>query len=303
MQPHEQFSKILEICKSFMPGMFNSDGNLPHRGCQPVCSDITVIALSLFQEHISIGSELRFFAELNMQMPELANMLGSRRNYNTRRRKLLPYIEPLRRNIVKSLFPSTEGSVILVDSMPIESCRYARAKSCKILHDDEDRVPSFGYCATQEQKYFGYKFHCACTPSGLIYRYDLSQAHHHDIKYLHDLKDDISNCYLVGDKGYRSTPWRLTLFEYAGIELATPCRSNELLQYAMPEDYQRLRKRVEVVFSQLVDQFNVRKSYAKTQPGFFVRVISKVTLYTLLQYINTRQNQPISKTRYTLLSA
>ena len=23
MQPHEQFSKILEICKSFMPGMFN----------------------------------------------------------------------------------------------------------------------------------------------------------------------------------------------------------------------------------------------------------------------------------------
>ena len=132
--------------------------------------------------------------------------------------------------------------------MPIESCRYARAKSCKISQDDEERVPSFGYCATQEQKYFGYKFHCACTPSGLIYRYDLSQAHHHNIKYLHDLKDDISNCYLVGDKGYRSTPWRLTLFEYAGIELATPCRSNELLQYAMPEDYQRLRKRVEVVF-------------------------------------------------------
>ena len=25
MQLHEQFSKILEICKSFMPGMFNKD--------------------------------------------------------------------------------------------------------------------------------------------------------------------------------------------------------------------------------------------------------------------------------------
>ena len=33
----------------------------------------------------------------------------------------------------------------------------------------------------------------------------------------------------------------------------------------MTEDYQRLRKRVEVVFSQLVDQFSVRKSYAKSQ--------------------------------------
>ena len=64
------------------------------------------------------------------------------------------------------------------------------------------------------------------------------------------------------------------MFEYAGIELATPCRKNELIQYSMPEDYQRLRKRVEVVFSQLVDQFSIRKSYAKSQRGLFLKVIS-----------------------------
>lgn len=62
-------------------------------------------------------------------------------------------------------------------------------------------------------------------------RYDLSPAHHHDIKYLQDIQDEVSNCVLVGDKGYRSNPLRLTLFEYEGIELATPCRKNELLQH------------------------------------------------------------------------
>lgn len=139
-----------------------------------------------------------------------------------------------------------------------------------------------------------------CTAAGVIVRYDLSPAHHHDIKYLQDIQDEMSNCVLVGDKGYRSNPLRLTLFEYAGIELATPCRKNELLQHTMPDDYQRIRKRVEVVFSQLVDQFAIRKNYAKTQIGLFTRIISKVTLFTMLQYINLMNNQPLNQMRYTL---
>lgn len=173
--------------------------------------------------------------------------------------------------------------------MPIEACRCSRAKNCKILKEDELRAPSYGFCATQQQYYFGYKLHCVCTVNGVIIRYDLSPAHHHDINYLNDIKDELSNCILIGDKGYRYDPWRHTLFEYAGIELATPCRKNELIQYDMPEDYQRLRKRVEVVFSQLVDQFSIRKSYAKSQKGLFAKIISKITLYTELQYINMKE--------------
>lgn len=70
----------------------------------------------------------------------------------------------------------------------------------------------------------------------------------------------------------------------------------------MPEDYQRLRKRVEVVFSQLADQFSIRKSYAKSQKGLFAKIISKITLYTVLQYINMQENRSISHLRYTLVA-
>ena len=125
-------------------------------------------------------------------------------------------------------------------------------------------------------------------------------ACHHDINYLHDVKDEFSNCVLIGDKGYRSNPRRLTLFEYAGIELAPSCRKNELIQYTMPEDYQRLRKRMEVVFSQLVDQFSIRKSYAQSQRGLFLKVISKITLFTLLQYVNYQEKRSLCQLRYTL---
>ena len=253
MQPHKQFDRILEICKSFSLGFLNSHGNLQHCGRKPLCADVEIIALSLFQEFLSIDSECLFFDTLQSILPDLAIRVGSRRNYNARRHHLVYLIEKIRARIVKSISDDVSGAIRLIDSMPIEVCRYSRAKSCRILKDNEQSAPTFGYCATQQQLYFGYKLHCVCSASGIIHRYDLSQAHHHDINYLHDVKDEFSNCVLIGDKGYRSNPWRLTLFEYAGIELATPCRQNELIQYTMPEDYQRLRKRVEVVFSQLVD--------------------------------------------------
>ncbi len=92
----------------------------------------------------------------------------------------------------------------------------------------------------------------------------------------------------------------MELFEFFGIELATPCRKNELLQYTMPEDYMRIRKRIEVIFSQLVDQLSIRKNYAKSQSGLFARIIAKVTLFTFLQYINMKEEKGINRIRYTL---
>ena len=103
--------------------------------------------------------------------------------------------------------------------MPLHICRNARAKRCKILRSSSlHNDPSFGYCATLQRFYFGFKFHCVCSPSGIIQYYDLSPAHIRDINFLHDIQDQFKNCIFIGDKGYRSQPWRLTLFEYAGVE-------------------------------------------------------------------------------------
>ena len=133
-----------------------------------------IIALSLFQEVRSIDSERRFFNALQSMLPYLYFRVGSRRNYNERKRRLAYYIEQLRRPIAESLEAAESDNIKLIDSMPIEACRYLRAKNCKILNDDEQRSPSFGFCATQQQHYFGYKLHCVCTSSGVIIRYDKS---------------------------------------------------------------------------------------------------------------------------------
>ena len=223
MQPQAQFERILSICKLFLLA-FNSQGNLPHPGLIPACSDIEIIALSLFQSLLSIESECRFFfSTLRFLLPGFSVKL-SRRNFNSRRRRLTQFIEIIRKRLSLFLCANTGDSLLIIDSMPIETCRYSRASSSRIFKENEDSAPSYGDCAAQQQLYWGCKFHCVCTAAGVIGRYDLSPGHHHGIKYLQDIQDEVSNCVLVGDKGYRSNPLRLTLFEYAGIELATPCR-------------------------------------------------------------------------------
>ncbi len=45
-------------------------------------------------------------------------------------------------------------------------------------------------------------------------------------------------------------------------------------------------KRIETLFSQLCDQFLIRRNYAKTFEGFKTRILAKITALTLIQYIN-----------------
>lgn len=89
-----------------------------------------------------------------------------------------------------------------LNSMPLLVCKNSRARRSKICRNISEYFPIFGFCASQNMHYFGYKLHAVCSSSGVIYDMDLSQANIHDIHYLNDLKISLSNCILVGDKGY-----------------------------------------------------------------------------------------------------
>ena len=65
--------------------------------------------------------------------------------------------------------------------------------------------------------------------------------------------------------------------------------------------FAKARKRVETLFSQMVDQFMLCRNYAKQQVGLFARIISKVSALTILQYINFINNKPIGRVKYALV--
>lgn len=75
--------------------------------------------------------------------------------------------------------------------------------------------------------FYGYKLNTVCSVSGVFQSIDLTPASVHDIHYLKDIREQLSDCTLLGNKGYLSSEIQIDLFNHANIELETPKRINQ----------------------------------------------------------------------------
>ena len=207
------------------------------------------------------------------------------------------------RKILKRFAMEMDGGedLFFVDSKPIEVCRVARGKRCKMGRTgDFAKAPDFGYCASQNTYYFGYKLHALCGLSGVIHSYDLSKTSVYDPDRMKDVKLAYPDCSIYGDKGYIGKDIMLDLFETAHIQLECPYRINQKDWKLTFIPFAKSRKRIETLFSQLTGQFMVIRNYAKITDGLFARIIGKISALTVLQYINFINNKPIGRIKYAL---
>lgn len=170
--------------------------------------------------------------------------------------------------------------------MPLEVFKLSRSNTSKICKEIEYCYPNRGFCASQQMSFYGYKLHAVCSISGVFQSIDISPAYVHDIHYLKDIKEQLSNCTLLGDKGYLSSEIQIDLFNYANIELETPKRVNQKDYKHQFYLFKKQRKRIETLFSQQCDQFMIRRNYAKTFQGFKTRLLAKITALTVVQFMN-----------------
>ena len=96
----------------------------------------------------------------------------------------------------------------------------------------------------------------------------------------------MSDCVVLGDRGYLSESIQLDLFQTVNVTLETPKRMNQKNYKPQPYIFRKSRKRIETLFSQLCDQFMIRRNYAKSFQGFKTRILAKITALTLVQFIN-----------------
>jgi len=107
-------------------------------------------------------------------------------------------------------------------------------------------------------------------------RYQLPQRYKDANKWLH----------INWSRGYLSAEIQLNLFENYNIKLTIPMRNNQKEYSWQPYVFRKKRKRIETLFSQPCDQFMIIRSYAKSFDRFKVRILSKITALTTIQYIN-----------------
>ena len=260
-------------------------------------SDLEVVALSLTAEFMSIDGENSLFKQINQA--EIPNLI-ERSQFNKRRRKLFLFSEEIRTKLAREFLEFED--YFIVDSMPLEICKFSRHSRIKICKEEFESAPSKGFCASQNNWFFGYKLHAVCSVTGVFHSLDITKAEVHDVHFLKNIKQQMSDCVLLGDRGYLSESIQLDLFQSVNIRLETPKRMNQLNYKSQPYIFRKSRKRIETLFSQLCDQFLIRRNYAKTFEGFKTRILAKITALTLVQYINKFIfDRPINKIKNQLI--
>ena len=246
----------------------------------PRLSDLELVALNITAEYMSINSELQLFRCISGT--ELEGKI-ERTVYNKRKRKLFSYLEEIRKNLSDKFSQFTD--VFIVDSTPLEICKISRANRSAICSTENIR-PNFGYSKAQKTRYFGYKLHAVCDKNGVFHSFDFSPANVHDVNYLNDVKEKFKNCLLIGDRGYISKQLQIDLFNYSNIKLSVPMRKNQHDFVVFSKTKSKIRKRIETAISQLNGQFLIHTNLAKTFEGLAVRTASKITSFTMIQYLN-----------------
>lgn len=295
------FDKFLDLTKYVFKDRINSSGNLKYYSNRPKMSDCEIIALSLTSESLGIDSENYLWGKLKCDHASDFPNLIDRCNFNRRRKKLYPYIELLNQTVANEM--NLDEDVYLVDSIPVPICKLAREKQVKICKEQFETAPDKGYSAVNKAYYFGYKLHLITSVRGIFYSMDLTKASVHDVHFLPQLKyTGLNNCTLIADKGYLSSEYQSDLFSSSRVKLQTPTRSNQKNHLPFEPVYRRVRKRIETLFAQLCDQFMLKRNYAKSVMGLSVRLLTKITGVTLLQYFNLQNNKPLNHLKYALAS-
>lgn len=276
------YRKILRTLQQIEPKM-----NFLNQIRKPKLSDIELIAIDLTAEYLSIDSEYQLFRSL----PSSFLSKIERSVYNRRKRRLFAHRESLRKKIVSCI---TSQDYFIVDSMPLEVCKLSRSSRSSICKEEYETALVKGYCASQRNNYYGYKLHALCTIDGVFTDFDLTQASIHDIHILKNIKQLYQNCTILGDKGYLSIDYQRDLFSPNQIRLEVPMRTNQKNYKSQAYIYRKSRKRIETLFSQLCDQFMIRRNYAKSFDGFKNRILSKIMALTAIQLINKLNNRNIS---------
>jgi len=241
-------------------------------------SDSEVITLALFQQLRGMESQRsflrdasRFFSHL---FPGVVGLAPS--SLHRRLRKLRPFLELLRQDVVAELVGDPE--TLIVDSTLLSMLHPRQVgQSAGFAGAAWVRWGSFSV--------YGVKLHLLCATNRVPVCYELTAANVAEVRLTGELIDganlgDGVARKLLGDLAYRSEALEETLAE-AGVLLVTE-RSRQGGK----------RQQVEIVLASLKRIFGIGQTMATTLVGLATRIAAKIAAYTYAFLDNRRLGRP-----------
>lgn len=262
--------KIIQpLYLSFVPQTIQHRRNID----QTKLSDPLLIALMCWQVDLKMTVQTRFYQFLTTTVFTKSSLPAWSR-FNRLCRQAWINIQFIRIGLIKTAMEKLRFTII--DSLPMPLCapvRNLRAKALKSL-------ANIGYNATKKVHYYGFKGSFEVGNNGLVLAYTITKASIHDIKMVKTLLHEYSSPQVLADVGYLSKTLKADLLKQQ-INFWTPVRHN------MPQPKQdqrllnRLRRRIETTFSQLVNLFDIERFRVWSLTGFQSRLEQCLLVHNL----------------------
>ena len=285
--------RVFCLTDDLLRDMQASGIKLRARGPAPTLADSEVVTMELVGELIGLDEERAIFTYFRRHhtalFPKLAGL--HRVSFTRQAANLWAVKEQLWQRLLDQVKHDEEVSII--DSFPMPVCRFARAKRCKRFAGEA----AFGYDAIAKQTFYGFRAHVRIAWPGVIVACELAPANVHDLSMVNELTEQARG-YLLGDRNYWSPDQRGTLAQ-RGLALLTPEKSRKREQKPWPLSLVQMRRRIETVFSQLVERYSAKKVWARDRWHLVSRWWRKVLSHTVAVLLC--QQQGLSPLRFSEL--
>ena len=273
------FTFVDDLYQKYVPTSVSERRNV----LQAKLSDSEIITIGICGELAGIDSENAWFSFVKRNYKHLFPNLCCRSRFNRTRRALMQTTDLIRQKLL-SVFSVSESQYFIIDSFPLEVCQFGRAHFCRSFRG---YGADYGVCPSKKKTYFGYKVHALVTLEGFITEFEITPASIDDREGLRDLAEKRYHLTLLGDKGYISETLSEEMKEQ-GICLMALKRSNSKQNWpkSVRQLIFRLRRRIETVFSQLSEQLNAERVFAKSFQGLCTRLLNKILAHNLCMIFN-----------------
>jgi hypothetical protein len=256
------------------------------RGKKPVFSDSEVLTLLLLLDFLPFPGETQFLGYIRANYLALFPQLVDPSQFNRRARALRLVLEALRRHWAEEL-GLTAHTTYLLDTKPVPVVGVKRSKR----RSDLAESAAYGYCASRNLHYFGYKLVTLSTLEGVPVAYELVPANTDERQAAETVLAWVHNCDILCDKGFLGVDWQAEQVEWQGNRIWTPKRMNQHVPNPPGFDpwLNALRARIEGVFHEIQNTGrHLERLLRKTVLGLATHVIAKMTSH-LLKHILRQQ--------------
>lgn len=262
---------------------------LRKRGCNSILTDAEVITMEVVGEFLGIDTDKDIHKYFKVHWLHFFPLIPTRTSFLRQGANLWQVKSQIRDEIFKKIYLAGSGWNV-IDGLPMPTCGFRRAPRAKLFQD----LAAYGYCASKDKKYYGFKGHALTTIDGVILDFTVAPANIDERQFLLELNVP-DHSVLLGDKGYICGETIKDEMVMRGISLQTPLKDNmtDTRPKWLVNQYKNARRIIETTIGQLSERFNIEKIRARDTWHLTARINRKLLGHTIACYFCHINNLPI----------